>query len=91
MGSLGIKPIYHHLYDFGNLPVFMAFGCKRRVMELNAEGEAVSRKYVDVKFCLDERIVDGFYYAAMFKLMKRLLARPELLDIPPAEIKEDID
>ena len=91
MGSLGIKPIYHHPYDFGNLPVFMAFGCKRRVMELNAEGEAVSRKYVDVKFCLDERIVDGFYYAAMFKLMKRLLAHPELLDVPPAEIKEDID
>ena len=25
MGSLGIPPIYHHLYDFGNIPVFVAF------------------------------------------------------------------
>ena len=91
MGSLGIKPIYHHLYDFGNLPVFMAFGCKRRVTELNAEGEPVSRKYVDVKLCLDERIVDGFYYAAVLKMLKRLMAHPEVLDQPPEVIHEDID
>lgn len=26
MGSLGIPPIFHHLYDFGNVPVFCAFG-----------------------------------------------------------------
>jgi len=32
MGSLGIPPIYHHLYDFGNLPVFCSFGCKRRAL-----------------------------------------------------------
>ena len=30
MGSLGIPPIVHHLYDFGNLPVFVAFGRKYR-------------------------------------------------------------
>ena len=26
MGSLGIGPIYHHLYDFGNVPLFVAIG-----------------------------------------------------------------
>ena len=30
MASLGIPPIYHHLYDFGNVPVFCSFGKKRR-------------------------------------------------------------
>ena len=60
MGSLGIPAIYHHLYDFGNLPVFGAFGCKRRTNEVLADGTVVQRKYVDLKFCLDERIVDGF-------------------------------
>ena len=25
MGSLGIPPIYHHLYNFGNLPMFIAY------------------------------------------------------------------
>lgn len=91
MGSLGIPPIYHHLYDFGNLPVFGAFGMKRRACEVTEDGSVVQRKYVDVKFTLDERIVDGFYYAAFFKHYKRILQHPEILDRPPEEVLQDID
>ena len=91
MGSLGIPPIYHHLYDFGNLPVFGAFGMKRRAYEITEDGSVVQRKYVDVKFTLDERIVDGYYYAAFFKHYKRILAHPEILDRPPEEVLKDID
>jgi len=91
MGSLGIPPIYHHLYDFGNLPCFGAFGCKRRAMEVQEDGTVVQRKYVDMKFVLDERIVDGFYYATFFKYYRRLLAHPEVLDNPPETIEKDID
>lgn len=90
MGSLGIPPIYHHLYDFGNLPVFGAFGCKRRANEVLDDGTVVQRKYIDVKFTLDERIVDGYYYATFFKYYRRLLAHPELLDNPPDEVVQDI-
>ena len=91
MGSLGIPPIYHHLYDFGNLPVFGAFGCKRRALEVTEDGSVVQKKYIDVKFVLDERIVDGFYYATFFKYYRRLLAHPEVLDLPPEEVIKDID
>ena len=91
MGSLGIPPIYHHLYDFGNLPCFGAFGCKRRAIEVQEDGSLVQRKYVDMKFVLDERIVDGFYYATFFKYYRRLLAHPEVLDNPPEEVVKDID
>ena len=91
MGSLGIPPIYHHLYDFGNLPVFGSFGCKRRALEVEEDGTVVQRKYLDVKFTLDERTVDGFYYAAFLKHYKRLLAHPEVLDHPPEEVLRDID
>ena len=91
MGSLGIPPIFHHLYDFGNLPVFGAFGMKRRATEVLEDGTVVQKKYVDVKFTLDERIVDGFYYAAFFKHYKRLLMHPEILDNPPEEVLSDID
>jgi len=91
MGSLGIPPIYHHLYDFGNLPVFGSFGMKRRATEVLEDGTVVQRKYVDVKFCLDERIVDGYYYAAFFKHYKRVLLHPEIMDQPPEEVLEDID
>ncbi|MBE6975867.1 MAG: hypothetical protein E7439_01545 [Ruminococcaceae bacterium] len=91
MGSLGIPPIYHHLYDFGNLPVFGAFGCKRRALEVQEDGSVVQRKYIDVKFSLDERICDGYYYATFFKYYRRLLAHPEVLDNPPEEVVRDID
>ena len=91
MGSLGIKPIYHHLYDFGNLPVFGAFGMKRRANEVLEDGTVVQKKYIDCKFVLDERIVDGYYYATFFKYFRRLLAHPEVLDNPPEEVVRDID
>jgi hypothetical protein len=91
MGSLGIKPIYHHLYDFGNLSVFGAFGMKRRANEITDEGEVVQKKYIDVKFVLDERITDGYCYATFFKYYRRLIAHPEVLDNPPEEIAKDID
>ena len=91
MGSLGIRPIYHHLYDFGNLPVFGAFGMKRKAYEIQEDGSVAQKKYIDVKFVLDERIVDGFYYATFFKYYRRLIAHPELLDLPPEEVVKDID
>lgn len=91
MGSLGIPPIYHHLYDFGNLPIFGSFGCKRRALELLEDGTLVSRKYLDCKFSMDERIADGYYYAAFFKHYKRILARPEILDLPVDEVVQDIE
>ncbi len=91
MGSLGIRPIYHHLYDFGNIPAFGAFGCKRRAFELQEDGSVVQRKYIDMKFVLDERIADGYYYAAFFKHYRAILRHPEILDLPPDEIIPDID
>jgi len=89
MGSLGIKPVYHHLYDFGNVPAFCAFGRKRHAEEIK-DGEVVAHKYMDLRFNLDERICDGFYYASVIKYFLRLLAHPEVLDRPPETIEQDI-
>lgn len=91
MGSLGIPPVYHHLYNLGNMPVFCAIGCKRKEMQMQEDGTPVQKKYVDIKLNVDERIVDGFCYAAFFKQVKRLMAHPEQLDNPPEEIINDID
>ncbi len=91
MGSLGIPPIVHHIYNFGNLPVFLAFGRKYRKYELNAEGEVLTRRYVDFVLNTDERTVDGFYYASVLKQFHKIIRSPEQLDNPPEEIVEDID
>ena len=91
MGSLGIPPIVHHLYDFGNLPVFVAFGCKYRKNEVQLDGTIVQRKYVDYTVNTDERICDGFYFATTLKHMKKLLSHPERLDEPLEEVVHDIE
>lgn len=91
MGSLGIPPVYHHLYDFGNVPVFMSFGAKRKETERKADGTEVVRKYVDYTVVCDERICDGFYYASAFKLLKTLLRNPHELDVPPETVVRDVD
>ena len=91
MGSLGIPPVFHHLYDFGNMPMFISFGCKRRSLEVQEDGSVVQKKYVDINISTDERTVDGFYYATFYKHFKHLVLRPDVLDNPPEEIKPDID
>lgn len=89
MASLGIPPIYHHLYDFGNVPVFVSFGKKRRVYETKRDGSSVLRKYIDWNIVTDERIVDGFYFASCMRYLHNLLSDPWQLDQPPEEILRD--
>ena len=91
MGSLGIRPIYHHIYNFGNLPVFLAYGGRQTVVHCDKEGKAYTKKYIELKAVTDERICDGFYYASAFKLIKRYVENPELLDVKPEQVFEDID
>ncbi len=89
MGSLGIPAIYHHLYNFGNVPIFCSYSAKRNQYILNKNGEAELRKFVDFKFTLDERICDGHYYASAIKMMNDYLKHPEKLD-EPVEVVPDI-
>jgi len=91
MGSLGINAIYHHWEDFGNLPVFLCYGKKYTDYVMNDEGEWEKHHFVTFKAVTDERICDGYYYASAFKIIKRFLLNPELLDEPVAEVVEDID
>ncbi len=91
MGSLGIPPIFHHIYDFGNVPLFVAFGKRRKAYELNAEGQVEEKIYSDMCVVTDERICDGYYYASAFKMLQRLMRNPKKMDVPPEEIIEDVD
>ena len=91
MGSLGIKPIYHHIYNFGNLPVFISYGVKRTVYKLKRDGSTEQRRMMDLKVVTDERICDGFYYASAFKMIRRLVEHPAALLKRPEQIFEDID
>jgi hypothetical protein len=90
LGSIGIGPIYHHLYNFGNVPVFLAFGRKSRRTETDLNGNTVERRYIDYAVVCDERICDGYYYAQAFRHINHYLHNPELLEKAPPEVNSDI-
>lgn len=91
LGSLGIQPVYHHIYEFGTTSVFIAFGAKQKQALFDENNNLVNKKYVSVKVVSDERIVDGYYYASAFKLFKRLIENPERLEVGPERVTEDIE
>ena len=90
LGSLRIGPIYHHIYNFGTLPVFISFGAKRHAYELDRHGNMVDRKYVDCKFVRDERTVDGHYYAQFLQAFRYICQHPEIVETPPSKVVEDV-
>lgn len=91
MGSLGIPPIYHHLYNFGNVPVFLSFGKKETRYITQPDGSAKKQRYIDYALVVDERICDGYYYATALKMFKKILENPWVLDEELTEITEDQD
>lgn len=90
VGSIGIDSVYHHLYEFGTTSCFLAMGKKMHQTYLKDDGTVGKRKIINFRFVLDERICDGHYYAASIKMFRRLIKHPELLEVPPESIPDEI-
>lgn len=89
LGSLGIEPIYHHIYNFGTTGVFLAMGKKKKTY-IYEDDKIVEEKAITLKWVADERICDGFYYANALKSFYRYMKKPELLEkniTPKGDIK----
>lgn len=89
LGSIGIKPVYHHIYEFGTTSIFVAMGKKRTVREIEADGTIIKKRKIDIKVVADERICDGHYYATSMRMLAKLLQHPERLLVPPEEVVLD--
>ena len=79
VGSLGIDSIYHHLYDFGTTGLFLAMGKKKKGFIYDDEA-LKEEKSISIRWVLDERICDGYYYASAVKLFNKYMKKPELLE-----------
>ena len=90
LGSLRIGPVYHHIYNFGTLPVFIAFGSKYHKYEINRQGRVEDRKYIDTKLVLDDGTVDGYYYAQALRAFRYIFEHPEVVETPPTRVNEDV-
>ncbi len=91
MGSLGIPAIYHHLYNFGTLPIFISYGNIFTADAIKRDGTRERHHFITLKVVTDERVCDGYYYASAFKRLKKYMLHPELLDTSPESVAEDID
>jgi len=89
LGSIGIESIYHHLYEFGTCSMFVAMGRKTKENITDKDGEMKVEKSILLKFVLDERICDGFYYARSMRLLEKILSDPDDLLNPPKKVFVD--
>lgn len=75
LGSVGLDGAFHHLYEYGTIPIFCAFG--RIHDEVVAEdGQPVVARVATVRFTYDERVEDGLYAAHALDDFKSLLEHP---------------
>lgn len=86
LGSLGIKGAYHHIYNLGTNTMFIAFGTKSREQYIDQNNNVSIKKSMDIKVVVDERVVDGYYFAKSIKLAKRIMGNPNQLLLPPNSV-----
>ena len=81
LGSLKMKPGYHHLYEWGNCPIFAMVG-KVKDEVVVKEGQVVVERVLPIRISFDERIEGGL--VAKYGLQKFI----EVLENPEGYVKE---
>jgi hypothetical protein len=77
LGSIGLDAAYHHLYEYGNIPLFITIGKVQPMAVYDSEGCVVMRPTAEVKATVDDRVADGFYGARALARLKHLMEHPD--------------
>lgn len=77
LGSIGLDPAYHHLYEYGTIGIFGAIGRARNelVGDVNT-GRMEKRRIAGIRWSFDERVEDGLYAGYALKHVKKLIEDP---------------
>lgn len=75
LGSIKIDAAYHHLYEYGNCPLFVTLG-KVEKLPLVIGDTVQARPAVRLKFTYDERVEDGLYAAKALELLRKYMEQP---------------
>lgn len=89
LGSIKLHADYHHLFDWGNNSFFIVINEKKLRPFWHEDGTYELRNTIKLGMTIDERIADGTYFAKSIRLVRKIFAHPELLDLPastPIEI-----
>lgn len=76
LGSVGLDGAFHHLYEYGTIPIFGALGKVRETVEVE-DGRPVVARTASMKFSYDERVEDGLYAAHALADFRGMVEHPE--------------
>jgi hypothetical protein len=79
LGSVGLEAAYHHLYEYGTIPIFVTIGRIGRVPVVLDDGSVGSREVFTLRYTYDERVEDGFYAARALERLQAFLEDPTAL------------
>ena len=79
LGSVGLDAVFHHLYEYGTIPIFATMGRVHRAPVVFENGSVGSREVFRMRYTYDERIEDGFYAARALERLAACLAEPTTL------------
>ena len=85
-GSIGLHHPFHHIYNFGDVSLFIGMGSilKEAIVE---DGKTRMKRWLPLGMTADERVCSGAHYAAFFFDVLRLLEHPEELETPPEKVR----
>jgi hypothetical protein len=75
LASLKMDAGYHHLYEYGNIPIFCVIG---RIADVPAvrDGRVEVRPVANLRFSYDERIEDGLYAQRSLEILRGIVEDP---------------
>jgi hypothetical protein len=89
--SIGLNHVWHHIYNFGNVGMFIGMGNIMKEATVDGEGKARMRRWLPLGMTADERMCSGAHYSAFFASMVKYMDHPELLETPPESVRFDLN
>ena len=77
LGSINMDAGFHHLYEYGNIPIFVMAGRSQEEVVAGSDGKPVVRPMMTLRYSFDERIEDGLYAARALQIIKELIENPD--------------
>jgi hypothetical protein len=86
MGSIGLPAVWHHLYEYGTVPLFGAIGKVEKAALVLDDGTLAVRETMRIRWTFDERTTDGLYCTRSLDILKAGIENPETWSLQPAQV-----
>lgn len=76
LGSVGLHGAFHHLYEYGTIPIFGVLGRTHDAV-VAVDGRPAVVRAATMRFTYDERVEDGLYAGAAITDFQRMVEHPD--------------